>query len=188
MILLLDNYDSFTFIIKDYLEQCGQEVIVRENNGDFAEITALDFSSIVLSPGPKIPVLSGGLMPMVEHAAVNKIPTLGVCLGHQAIGEYFGGKLIKALRPMHGKVSTVRHSSHLLFENIPREFEACRYHSLVISALDATPLNSIAHSNENEVMALAHQWLPIWGVQFHPEAILTQYGIPLIKNWLLHCH
>ena len=188
MILLLDNYDSFTFILKDYLMQCDQEVIVKENTDDFEEIVSLNFSHIVLSPGPKTPKLSGCLMKVVAHCAKNKVPTLGVCLGHQAIGEFFGGKLDKAIKPMHGKVSSIKHYGHPLFENIPPVFEVCRYHSLVISEIDADVLQCIAISPEQEIMALAHTTLPLWGVQFHPEAILTQYGLPLIKNWILNCH
>jgi anthranilate synthase/aminodeoxychorismate synthase-like glutamine amidotransferase len=188
MILLLDNYDSFTFILKDYLQQCNQEVIVKENTDSLEEIISMDFSHVVLSPGPKTPQQSGCLMKVVEHCAVNNIPTLGVCLGHQAIGEYFGGTLKRSIKPMHGKVSPIKHLNHPLFEHIPATFNVCRYHSLIISDIDDTNLKCIATSREQEIMALAHVTLPLWGVQFHPEAILTQYGLPLLKNWLLHCN
>jgi anthranilate synthase component 2 len=117
-----------------------------------------------------------------------KIPTLGVCLGHQAIGEFFGGKLGKGLRPMHGKVSAISHFEHPLFNDIPKEFEVCRYNSLIISDIEDTNLKSIAVSSDGEIMALAHNSLPLWAVQFHPEAILTQYGRVIINNWLKYCH
>jgi len=184
MILLLDNYDSFSFILRDYLMQCGEQVILKENNDAFEEITALNFSKVLLSPGPKKPGQSGCLMNIVEYCVKHSIPTLGVCLGHQAIAEYFGGHLDYAIKPMHGKISTIRHFRDPIFQNIPDEFQACRYHSLVIKKIDNTPLNIIALSTENEIMALAHQSLPMWGVQFHPEAFLTQYGLLMIKNWL----
>jgi len=187
MILLLDNYDSFSFILKDYLQQCYEEVVVRENNDDFDEIISLNFTKVVLSPGPKNPESSGCLMKMVAHCAQHKIPTLGVCLGQQAIGQYFGGTLAKAIKPMHGKLSTISHFNHSLFHKIPNTFQVCRYHSLVIQNIDNTPLRALAITKEQEVMSLAHQELPIWGVQFHPEAALTQYGIQLIQNWLTYC-
>ncbi len=188
MILLLDNYDSFSFILKDYLQQCHEEVIVRENTDAIDDIVGLEFTHVVLSPGPKTPQESGCLMHMVAYCATNKIPTMGVCLGHQAIGSYFGGTLVKAEQPMHGKVSLIKHTQHLLFKEIPASFNVCRYHSLVITEIENTPLNCIAESKNHEIMALSHKTLPMWGVQFHPEAILTQYGLPLLKNWLSYCH
>ncbi len=188
MILLLDNYDSFTFILKDYLLQCGEEVIVKENTDNFDDIVSLSFTHIVLSPGPKTPKQSGCLVQLVEHAAENKIPTLGVCLGHQAIGEFFGARLKKGLKPMHGKVSTISHTKHLLFNGVPTEFEVCRYNSLIISDIKDSNLKSIASSIDGEIMALAHDYLPLWAVQFHPEAILTQFGSVIIRNWLKYCH
>ncbi len=187
MILLLDNYDSFTFILKDYLQQCNEEVIVKENTDSMEELLSLNFSKVLLSPGPKTPKQSGILMPLVDYCASHHIPTLGVCLGHQAIGEYFGGTLEKALRPMHGMVSKITHTEHPLFKNIPSLFEVCRYHSLIIKNIDNNELATIASSHEEEIMALAHQKLPLWGVQFHPEAIYTEHGLQLLKNWLTYC-
>ncbi len=187
MILLLDNYDSFSFILKDYLQQCNEEVVVKENSDDLSEILALRFSKVVLSPGPKTPKQSGCLMSLVAYCAEQEVPTLGVCLGHQAIAEYFGGVLEKAIVPMHGKVSSISHSGHPLFEAIPSPFNVCRYHSLIIKNIENPLLQTIALSKELEIMALAHQKLPLWGVQFHPEAIYTEYGLLLLKNWLIHC-
>jgi anthranilate synthase/aminodeoxychorismate synthase-like glutamine amidotransferase len=187
VILLLDNYDSFSFILKDYLQQCGEEVVVFENNDSIEKILEEPFKRVVFSPGPKTPRESGNLMNLIEHCDRENIPSLGVCLGHQAIGEFYGARLEKALKPMHGKVCTIRHEHHPLFSGIPNHYEICRYHSLVINALENTPLEIIAESADHEVMAVAHRTKPLWGVQFHPEAILTSYGLTLLKNWLTYC-
>ena len=187
MILLLDNYDSFSFILKDYLEQCNEQDIIKENNDDFNEIIALKFTKVLLSPGPKTPSSSGCLMQMVAHCALNEIPTLGVCLGHQAIGEYFGASLQKATIPRHGKVSQIIHNNHLLFKDIAQTFNVCRYHSLIIDKTIYSSIQIIASTYQKEIMALAHPSLPLWGVQFHPESILTEHGLQLIKNWLKYC-
>lgn len=146
------------------------------------EISALDFSSAVISPGPKRPSDAGITMKFIEHFHTLK-PILGVCLGHQALGEFFGAKLIKAILPMHGKTSPITHTDHFLFKNLPDEFEVGRYHSLVLVDVEKTPLQVIAQTDQQEIMAIAHPQLPIAGVQFHPESILTPHGLQIIKNW-----
>lgn len=174
-------------MLKDYLQQCNEEVVVVENSDTLSSIIKHNFSKVLLSPGPKTPSKSGCLMQVVSHCALHKIPTLGVCLGHQAIGEYFGAQLIKSKVPMHGKISSIRHVNHPLFTDIPSPYEVCRYHSLAIEVTPASDLEVIAESQSNEVMAIAHHALPIWGVQFHPESIQTQFGKQLIQNWLKYC-
>lgn len=187
MTLLLDNYDSFSFLLKDYLERLGETVMVYENNDDFSTIIQQPFSRVILSPGPKTPRQSGCLMQMVEYCSTFKIPTLGVCLGHQAIGEYFGAELVHALRPAHGKTSLIAHTQHPLFHALPATFTVCRYHSLVLQHPEETPLQVIAQTPAHEIMAIAHATLPIWGVQFHPEAVLTEFGSHMLHNWLHYC-
>lgn len=187
MTLLLDNYDSFSFLLKDYLERIGETVVVYENNDDFAEIIQQPFTRVLLSPGPRTPKQSGCLMDMVAYCATYKIPTLGVCLGHQAIGEYFGAELVHALRPSHGKTSTITHTQHPLFHGLPTTYTVCRYHSLVLQHPEGTPLQVIAQTTSHEIMAVSHASLPMWGVQFHPEAVLTEFGLQLLGNWLHYC-
>ncbi len=182
MILLLDNFDSFTYNIVDYLRRLGQDVVVLRNDASLSEILSLDFQALVLSPGPSHPHNSG-IMPQVLGMYAATKPILGICLGHQAIGCYFGAKLCKALKPMHGKISNLRHSSKGIFADLPQNFRVVRYHSLILSDLPDC-LEVHAGSEEGEIMAIAHKLLPIWGLQFHPEAALTEFGIKLLQNWL----
>lgn len=183
-VLLLDNYDSFTYNLYDYLLQTGVECVVYRNDAlPLSGFENIDFQAIVLSPGPKRPADAGLLLPLIERYADQK-PILGICLGHQAIGEHFGAHLVKARLPMHGKTSVIGHFGHPLFEGIPEQFRVMRYHSLLLESLENTPLRSIAASAESEVMALEHTTLPLLGVQFHPESILSEYGLQLLKNWV----
>lgn len=183
-VLLLDNYDSFTYNLYDYLLQTGVECMVHRNDALTLEgFEKLDFQAIVFSPGPKHPSDAGLMLTLIRKYAETK-PMLGICLGHQAIGECFGARLVKAAIPMHGKTSVIRHNAHPLFEGIPEYFQVMRYHSLLLQSLDGTPLRSLAVSPGKEIMALAHAELPLWGVQFHPESILTEYGLQLLKNWV----
>lgn len=183
MVLLLDNYDSFTYNLRDYILQLGEEcIVVRNNEMSLEEVSALCFTSAVISPGPKTPLEAGITLPFIEKFH-KTIPILGICLGHQAIGEFFGARLIKAAKPMHGKTSTVYHQNHPLFNGIPSAFEAMRYHSLVLNEVEKTPLQVIARTTDNEVMAIAHEHLPLAGVQFHPESVLTPSGLQLLRNW-----
>lgn len=183
-VLLLDNYDSFTYNLYDYLLQTGVECDVYRNDAlSLENFESLDFQAIVLSPGPKRPADAGLMLPLIARFC-QKVPILGICLGHQALGETFGARVVKARLPMHGKTSVIQHREHPLFEGIPEFFEVMRYHSLVLESLEGTPLRSIAQSATGEIMALEHKALPLLGVQFHPESILTAYGLQLLKNWV----
>lgn len=182
MILLLDNFDSFTYNLVDYFNQLGVECVVKRNDVSLEEIVSMDYDGLVISPGPETPQKSGNLMQVLKYF-YDKTPVLGICLGHQAIGEFFGAKLVKALKPMHGKISKVVHQQNHLFEDIPITFNVVRYNSLLLEEIN-TPLKVIAETDQEEIMAICHQKLPVWGVQFHPEAALTEYGLQLLKNWL----
>lgn len=182
-VLLLDNYDSFTYMLKDYIEQ-HEAVCTVLRNDDLDVFNNLQFfDAIVLSPGPQAPKDAGLLMKVIEQSFKHK-PILGVCLGHQAIGEFFGASLQKADVPMHGKVDRMSHSEDELFRSVPKTFSATRYHSLILTQLPEC-LCVIAQSSKNEVMAFKHKQLPLWGIQFHPESCHTEYGVTLIKNFLL---
>lgn len=183
MVLLIDNYDSFTWMLCDYVMQAGSEcIVIRNNERSLEEISKLHFTSAIISPGPKTPSESGITMSFIERY-YSELPILGVCLGHQALGEFFGAKLIKAQRPMHGKTSVITCRPHPVFNNLPVEMEVMRYHSLILDKLEKTPLTVIASTSENEVMAIAHTLLPVVGVQFHPESVLTGHGLQMLNNW-----
>ncbi len=182
-VLLFDSYDSFTYNLKDYLEQTGAEVTVIKNDTHTVdEIIAMQFDGIVLSPGPETPEKAGVLLELLKTLETKK-PILGVCLGHQAIGLLYGIPLIKMKFPVHGKVSRIQCTSHPLFTGIPESFEVCRYHSLTLQNVPSSTIDIIATSDDYQVMAISHKSLPIWGVQFHPEAILTENGLKMIENW-----
>lgn len=186
MVLLLDNYDSFTYNLRDYVLQCGKEcMVIRNNEWLLGDIEQLEFSSIAISPGPKTPKEAGITMEVINRFRLVK-PILGICLGHQAIGEYFGAQLVKASQPVHGKTTRITHRQHYLFKNIPSPAEVMRYHSLILTGIEKTELETIAYSDKQEVMAIAHPKLPIVGVQFHPESILSSTGLQLLKNWFAH--
>ena len=183
-ILLIDNYDSFTYNLYDYFLQLKTDcTVIRNDELSFDAILQLDFDAIVFSPGPKTPSDAGLLMPLVAHYFEKK-PMLGICLGHQAIGIHAGAVLTKAQLPMHGKTSTIQHQGHPLFKNLAPSFDVMRYHSLIIENIEETPLNILAQTADGEIMALAHQSLPVYGLQFHPESILTEHGLELLQNWL----
>jgi len=185
LIFVLDNYDSFTFNLVDYFFRCGEKCIVKKNDEiSVEEIELLNPKAIVLSPGPNTPNEAGILLDTVKHFE-KKLPLLGICLGHQAIGMHFNYSLIKAKIPMHGKTSLVNYTKHSLFENIPNPYEVMRYHSLLIQKKsDASELTILSATNEGEIMAVVHNDLPIVGLQFHPESILTKNGLQLLQNWL----
>lgn len=183
MLLLLDNYDSFTYNLKDYFEQLGvQCTLVRNDEATIKDLKQLDIKGIIISPGPKKPKDAGILMDVI-HEYYNKVPILGICLGHQALGEYFGATLVKSSKPYHGKESVITHTNHKMYENIPKELSVCRYHSLVLKNIPDI-IDVTAKTSDNTTMSIAHKTLPLWGIQFHPEAILTQSGLTIIKNWL----
>lgn len=185
MLLMLDNYDSFTFNIVQYLAQLGEEVtVVRNDEMSVPEIAALKPDRIVVSPGPCSPE-EAGISVAAIHAFAGKIPLLGVCLGHQSIGAAFGGKVVRSVSLMHGKTSPIHHDGRELFAGLPNPFNATRYHSLVVerSSLPAC-LEITAWVDNSEIMGLRHRELPVWGVQFHPESILTECGMELLDNFL----
>lgn len=178
---LIDNYDSFTYILLHYLLQTGNECKVYRNDEITVQrLKALNPSRIIISPGPETPLQAGITMDVIDQFH-KTTPILGVCLGHQALGMYFGAKLVHT-HPMHGKTSPVTHSGHDLFRNIPSPFTVMRYHSLAVNEL-VPDLETLATSDDGVVMALAHKQYPCTGVQFHPESIGTEYGMQLLKNW-----
>src|SRR5687768_3053573 len=185
MLLMIDNYDSFTFNLVQYFGELGAEVkVFRNDELDVAKVEALAPSHVVLSPGPCTPNEAGITLQTIERLA-GRIPILGVCLGHQAIGQAFGGKVVRAKQVMHGKTSRIRHDGAGVFSEIEDDFVATRYHSLVVerSSLPAC-LEVSAESEDGEIMGLRHRQLAVEGVQFHPEALLTEHGHKLLKNFI----
>jgi anthranilate synthase/aminodeoxychorismate synthase-like glutamine amidotransferase len=189
MLLVLDNYDSFTYHLVQYIGELGAEPVVYRNDAITPEeALALCPEAIIISPGPCTPTEAGISVPLVR-AAAGTVPVLGVCLGHQAIAEAFGGQIIRAERLMHGKTTLVTHTRHQIFEEIPSPFEVMRYHSLVVS-VPSLPLEleTIAWAADRpagqEIMAIAHREFPVYGVQFHPESVATPEGKRLLKNFL----
>lgn len=185
MILMIDNYDSFTYNLVQYVGELGEELrVVRNDKITLAEIEQLAPDYLMVSPGPCTPNEAGISMEAIRHFA-GKIPILGVCLGHQSIGQVFGGKVIRAERLMHGKTSEVFHDGKTLFQGIPSPFTAARYHSLIVEDVSLpAELEVSARTAEGEIMALRHREYPIEGVQFHPESIITQHGKQLLQNFL----
>ena len=185
MLLVIDNYDSFTYNLVQYLGEMGQDVrVVRNDELPAAEIAALAPSHIVISPGPCTPNEAGISLEVIKTYA-GKIPILGVCLGHQAIGQAFGGKVVRAARVMHGKTSQISHDGKGLFTGLPNPFQATRYHSLLIERASVPDsLDVTAQTAENEIMAVRHKTLPVEGVQFHPESFLTTSGKDLLRNFI----
>jgi anthranilate synthase component 2 len=189
MLLVLDNYDSFTYNLVQYAGELGADPVVYRNDALTPEAAlALRPSAIVISPGPCTPREAGISVPLVR-AAAGAVPILGVCLGHQAIGEAFGGRVVRADRLMHGKTTMVAHTGHKLFQGIPSPVEVMRYHSLVVSPEQLpSELEIVAWSSDRprgqEIMALCHRTLPVYGVQFHPESVATLQGKRLLANFL----
>jgi anthranilate synthase component 2 len=189
MFLLIDNYDSFTYNLYHYLGELGAEMVVRRNDKiGVEEAMGLRPQGIIISPGPCNPDRAGICLDLIAAAAKAKMPVLGVCLGHQAIGQAFGGKVVRAPLPMHGKVSRVSHRGTDIFADIPSPFTATRYHSLVVErASFPAVLEITAETKDGIVMGLAHGSLPIFGVQFHPESIASEHGHRLLGNFLRRC-
>ena len=189
MILMIDNYDSFTYNIVQYLLELGADVVVRRNDEiDLYGIAALKPEKIVISPGPCTPNEAGISMPCIEHFA-GMIPILGICLGHQSIGQVFGGKVIRAKEVMHGKTSLIHHQQSGVFTDLANSFTATRYHSLVVEQSSLPDCLEITAWTEtdgqiDEIMGLRHRELAVEGVQFHPESILSQHGHALLQNFL----
>ena len=189
MIIVIDNYDSFTYNIVEYLRQLGKEVTVLKNDQcTICDIKSLNPNGILLSPGPGNPDQAGICLQALE-AFCGKVPILGVCLGHQLIGQFFGGDVVKANSPMHGKVSEISHDGKSIFRGLPSRFFVARYHSLIVSPADLPDcLEVSALSLDGEIMGIRHKTYQVEGVQFHPEAILTEYGLDMINNFFEEKH
>jgi anthranilate synthase/aminodeoxychorismate synthase-like glutamine amidotransferase len=187
MILVIDNYDSFTYNLVQYLGELGEDPVVRRNDAiTVDEVGELRPAAIVLSPGPCTPAEAGVTVPVIRRWG-GEIPTLGVCLGHQAIGEAYGGRVVRAGRVMHGKTSRVVHDGTGLFTGLPSPLTVMRYHSLVVereSLPESLDVAATAVDDPSEVHALRHRAHPVWGVQFHPESILTEGGKTILRNFL----
>lgn len=187
MLLVIDNYDSFTYNLVQYLGELGVDPVVRRNDAiGVDEIGALRPRAIVLSPGPCTPADAGITVPTIRRWGA-EIPIFGVCLGHQAIGEAYGGKVVRARRVMHGKTSRIEHTGTGLFQGLPSPLEVMRYHSLLVereSLPEELEVLATTSDDPSEIQALRHVRHPVWGVQFHPESILTQEGRHLLKNFL----
>ncbi len=194
MVFVLDNYDSFTYNLVQYLGELGAEVVVRRNDEVTPEqVEAMKPERILLSPGPCTPQQAGVLVPLIRHmaqGAVRPVPMLGVCLGHQAIGEAFGGKVVRAQTLMHGKTSAVEHDGKGIFTGLPTPLTCTRYHSLIVeeeslpAELEVTARTPVSGGKGSVIMGLRHRTLPIEGVQFHPESVLTEGGHQMIRNFL----
>ncbi|NQY03763.1 MAG: aminodeoxychorismate/anthranilate synthase component II [Halieaceae bacterium] len=190
MLLMIDNYDSFTYNVVQYLGELGADVkVVRNDEVSVADIAALAPEKIVVSPGPCTPNEAGISMAVIE-AYAGKLPLLGICLGHQSIGQVFGGEVVRARQVMHGKTSPIHHCGEGVFAGLSQPFEATRYHSLVVEkaslpdCLEITAWTETADGEIDEIMGLRHKTQPIEGVQFHPESILTAHGHDLLRNFL----
>jgi anthranilate synthase/aminodeoxychorismate synthase-like glutamine amidotransferase len=189
MLLLLDNYDSFTYNLYQYLAELGAEVVVKRNDQvTLDEIERMQPEYIVISPGPCTPNEAGLSCPIIETFGA-RIPTLGVCLGHQSIGQVYGGRVIRAPEPMHGKTSSMHHNGKGVFQGLPEPFEAIRYHSLIVERATLPAVLEITASTEDGlIMGLKHRTYPVEGVQFHPESIMTAVGKDLLRNFLQNTH
>ena len=188
MWLLIDNYDSFTHILHHYLLHLHSDiVIVRNDKITIAEIIALAPERIIISPGPQTPQLAGITMAAIARFH-QTTPILGICLGHQALGEFFGGKLQQSARPFHGKTSVIKHDNSALFKGLPSDFKVMRYHSLIITEWENTAIRPLAFTENKELMAMQISGFPCVGIQFHPESILTEHGRTMLQNWDIMCN
>ncbi|PCK00468.1 MAG: aminodeoxychorismate/anthranilate synthase component II [Zetaproteobacteria bacterium] len=185
MILIIDNYDSFVYNLARYVEKLGHnQSVIRNDKITIEEIEKRAPDAIIISPGPSTPQKAGISIDIVKRLG-HKIPILGVCLGHQAIGEAYGGSTTRAKKPVHGKSSTITHDGSALFRNIPNQISVGRYHSLITDIQKDSPLIITAHSDDDdEIMAIQHNTHPVFGVQFHPESILTEQGFNIIENFI----
>ncbi len=188
MIFVLDNYDSFTYNLVHLMGSLGAEMVVERNREtSVAAIMAMRPDGILLSPGPSRPENAGCMLDLI-HAVTGRIPMLGVCLGHQAIGHAFGAKVVSAKRIMHGKLSTIHHDGKGVFQNVPQDFKAVRYHSLALEEATLPDcLEITARSEDGEIMGVRHKELPIEGIQYHPESIMTEAGRQQLMNFLNRC-
>ncbi len=185
MLILIDNYDSFTYNLVQYFGELGAEVrVFRNDQVTLPELIALQPTHLVISPGPGEPLADGGISAEAMRHFTGKIPVLGVCLGHQCLGAIYGGSVVRAPRLMHGKTSPVQHNAQGIFANLPSPFAAMRYHSLIVQAPLPEELEITAQTPEGEIMGIQHKTAPTYGVQFHPESILTEHGKQLLQNFL----
>ena len=185
-LLLIDNYDSFTYNLVQFLGDLGATTrVVRNDAMSAEEALHLGDQAIVLSPGPCAPDQAGICLELIRLAALRRVPLLGVCLGHQAIGQLFGGKVIRAPQPMHGKISAITHEATSVFTGLPSPFNATRYHSLIVEEATLPPaLRVTARTEDGLIMGLVHRELPVHGVQFHPESIASEHGHDILRNFL----
>lgn len=182
-ILLLDNYDSFTYNLADYLHRSGADVeVIRNDQFSLETLQITAYSGVLISPGPSTPENAGLLMPFLEKYT-DRIPVLGVCLGFQALGIHFGARLIRGKEPVHGKSSEISCIQHPMYQGIPLRHRVGRYHSLCLDEIPGSLLLT-ASTTDQVPMAFAHRTLPIWGVQYHPEAVYTEFGLQFIRNWV----
>ena len=188
MYLMIDNYDSFVYNLVMYFKELGVEIEVKKNDEiTLEEIQAKQYKGIIISPGPKRPEDSGISRDVIKHFYQN-IPILGVCLGHQTIAQAFGAKIKKGKKPMHGKISILRHNGNYLFSNIPKLIRVTRYHSLIVEEKTLPRMFVVnARSEDKAIMAIAHKQYPLYGLQFHPEALLTEYGHEILSNFIHIC-
>jgi anthranilate synthase/aminodeoxychorismate synthase-like glutamine amidotransferase len=188
MLLVIDNYDSFTYNLVQFLGELGAEPVVRRNDQiTTAEIASAGYSGVVISPGPGEPSGAGVSLTVIRELG-SKLPILGVCLGHQSIGEAFGGRIVRAPKPVHGKSSRIRHDGRGIFAGLPTELEVGRYHSLVIEPASCpAALEVTASTDDGIIMGVRHRTLPIEGVQFHPESVLTAHGMQILANFVTMC-
>lgn len=183
MLLLLDNYDSFTYNLYDYLCRLGINCqVLRNDECTLAQLEALPLQAIVVSPGPGRPEDSGITMQVIQHFH-NRLPILGICLGHQALGLFFGATLLRGAAPVHGKTALIKHNNDTIFTGLPNPLQVMRYHSLILANIEHTPLEVIAATTDGVPMAIKHPELPLYGLQFHPESVLTPDGLALLSNW-----
>lgn len=183
MWVLIDNYDSFTYILCDYLKQLHDDVVVVKNDAmDFESFKQLDFERLIISPGPKTPNEAGFTLQAITYFQ-DKLPILGICLGHQAMAQVFGAIVERATYPMHGKTSRLLHTGTGIFKNIPQNIEVMRYHSLVVTYYEDAGILPLAFSADRELMAFKHFQSNCVGIQFHPESVLTQFGLKMLHNW-----
>ncbi|KEO73414.1 anthranilate synthase component II [Anditalea andensis] len=183
MLLLIDNFDSFSHMLADYLRQAGAHLKIVRNDVLLSDLIEQEYEGIILSPGPEVPGKAGNLMHILSYYH-DKLPVLGICLGHQAIGEFFGAALVRGEKPVHGKVHRVNKTmEHPVLQGLPANFKVTRYHSLELRNLPDV-LEVILETDNKEIMGIVHSYLPVVGIQFHPEAYLTEYGLELITNWV----
>jgi len=186
MLLIIDNYDSFTYNLYDYLAQIGiASTVIRNDEKTIDEIKGMDFNGILISPGPKKPADAGISPAIIEHFK-NSHPILGICLGFQTIGQHFGAELYEMDYPLHGKTSVIKHNSDELFKAIPHRINVMHYHSLALKNI-ISPIVVLAETENGLPMAIKHKTLPIYGLQFHPESILTESGLDILRNWTSIC-